>query len=485
MYRSKSMIERIPSFVPDLDEILGGGLPAHSTILLSGVPGSGKTILASQIAYGNANPENKALFVSTVSEPQARNLQFIQGFSFFDLQKAGSSVIYEDLGPQLLEGNGVAALAQLEELVLQINPAVVVVDSYRALRELSNSAQESRRSLYRLVAILTALPCTTILVGEYQPAEITTAIEATIVDGILVMDNRLMGLRDYRTLRVYKLRGSHYISGLHSLRITSDGITVFPRFTTPAETQSYAVSRERAKTGIAGFDSEILPGGILRGTTSLVVGDPGVGKTVTALHFLLNGIRQGEAGAYISFQENPSQLARIAENFGFDVPAMDQSKLAMFYTSPVELNIDEHARKMVALLEKINARRVVIDSINDLEAGARQDSDRFFNFVYSLVQWFKQRNITAILTAEMGELFSNQLTLTGRGVSHIADNIFLLRYTEIGGEVRKAFVVLSARGSEHSKQVREYLISEKEGPRIGPPLSHAFSGFTSTIRGKK
>jgi circadian clock protein KaiC len=230
------------------------------------------------------------------------------------------------------------------------------------------------------------------------------------------------------------------------------------------------------------LDDELLPGGILRGTTTLMSGDPGIGKTVTALHFLLNGVEQGEPGVYISFQEDPSQLSRIAANFGFDFPRLKTAGLHLFYTSPVEMDIDEQAFNIVNLLRESGARRVVIDSVGDLEAGARYDPDRYINFIYSLVQWFKTNSITAMLTAEMGQLFANELTLTGQGVSHIADNIILLRYTEIEGKIRRAITVLSARGSTHSKQVREYLISEAEGPRIGPPLSSVYSLFTPTSR---
>jgi len=127
-------------------------------------------------------------------------------------------------------------------------------------------------------------------------------------------------------------------------------------------------------------------------------------------------------------------------------------------------------------------RRVVIDSIGDLEAGAHGSAERSFNFVYSLAQWFKNNGTTALLTGEMGGLFGSELTLTGRGVSHIADAILLLRYTELEGEIRRALTVLAARGSEHSKQVRECISSEKEGPRIGAQLHHTFSMLTPTRR---
>jgi len=481
------MIERIPTQIPNLDIILGGGLPAYSLILVSGNPGSGKTMLASQILYGNATNEHKGLILSTVSEPLAQVVRYTQEYKFFDPDKVGQAVLYEDLSPFLLEGNGGKALARIEEMVLKIQPAFVVVDSIRAIHDLSASLPTTRRSLFHLAATLSTLPCTAMLIGEYHPEEVTHTVEASIADVILHLETRPLGLGERRLLTVRKLRGGEYLAGEHTFRITTAGLSVFPRFITPLEPLHYIPSRERAAFGIPGFDEPaesspaLLPGGLLRGTTTLLAGDPGVGKTVTALHFLLNGARQAEPGVYISFQEDPHQLAQIARNFGYDIDALiAQNRLVMLYASPVELDIDEHALKIVAAIREVNARRAVIDSVSDLAAGARGDPDRFFNFVYSLTQWFKDRGITAILTAEMGQMFASELTLTGRGVSHIADNLIILRYTELKGEMRRAITALAARGSDHSKKVYEYLISEAEGPRLGQPLSSAFTLFTPT-----
>ena len=199
-------MERLPTHVPHLDDILNGGLPKDSIVLISGVPGSGKTILASQIAYGNATPDYKALLVSTVSEPMSKLIRFAQGFSFFELDKVGTAVIYEDIGPVLLRGDGEIAVARVEELVLSHMPRLLVIDSFKAIHDLSESRPAFRRALYQLAATLSALSCTTLLVGEYT-GDIADAPEAAIVDGIIELANRPIGLRDYRSLRVKKSTG--------------------------------------------------------------------------------------------------------------------------------------------------------------------------------------------------------------------------------------------------------------------------------------
>lgn len=474
-------MDRIPTHVPGLDAVLHGGLPANSTLLISGVPGSGKTTLATQILFGNATPERRGLFISTVSEPQSRLLRYVQQYAFFQAEKVNTAIHFEDLGIHLLEKNGDTALRRIEELVLQYQPAFLVVDSFRSLVDLSEHLAATRRGIFHLAASLAALSCTTLLVGEYCREDIPHTVESTIVDGILLLENTMHEQRDLRGLRVIKLRGSAYEAGEHSCKITAQGMQIFPRFRTPAAPQTYTVQRERARVGIPGFDDVLLPGGLLRGTVTLTSGDPGVGKTVTALHYLLNGARAGETGAYITFQENPSQLARIAQNFGFDFEGLQKrGRLHLMYKSPVELDLDEHAYAILHVLEESRARRVVIDSISDLEASARRGPDRFFDFIYSLSEWLKSRGITALLTTEMGQIFSGSLTLTGRGISHIADNILLLRYAEVEGEIRRALTMLSARGSDHNKAVFEYLISEEEGPRLGKPLRSAFNLFQET-----
>jgi circadian clock protein KaiC len=466
------MIEKMPTQVPGLDEVLEGGIPLSSTILVAGPPGAGKTVLANQIAFRNARPDCPVLYVTTASEPLARMLRFMQQFEFFAPEKVGKHVVWEDVGPMLLSSESDSdAIAWLSEQVLERQPALLVVDSFKALIEINGNHRALRRALYQFAGRLATIDCVTLLVGEYAPGETAAGSpEISIVDGIIQLSVRPMGLRDRRSLRVQKLRGSGYLPGEHSLRISKSGVEVFPRFRTPGEPTFYVASTERAPTWIQGLD-EMFCGGPLRGTTTLVLGDPGVGKTVTSLHFLLNAAMRGEPGVFVSFQEDPNQLRQIAKNFGFDLQDLESRGLvAMFYTSPVELDIDEHFPKIARLIERVRARRVVIDSVTDFEAGAFFDQERYFNYVYSLVQWFKDSGVSAMLTAQTSEMFGNSLILTGKGISHIADNLVVLRYVPKGPEIRRAIAVLSSRGSDHSKQVREYIISEERGPVVGEPM---------------
>jgi circadian clock protein KaiC len=477
------MIERIKTGIPNLDYILGGGLPAHSLVFVSGSPGSGKTVLVTQIIFNQATAERKGLIITTASEPLSRLIRYTQTFSFFDLNKIGQAIFYEDIGPYLLEPDGEKPWKKIEELVQQYQPSFLLIDSVKAIHDLSPSPSIIRRGLFRLASILSTLPCTAFLIGEDKLDEYWQTIEASIVDVIIHLEEYPVGLGSRRIIKIKKVRGSNFLAGEHTFKIDSDGLRIFPRFITPPKPTIYQPLMERANIGIPGFDTLLFPGGILRGTTTLIAGDPGVGKTVTALHFLLNEAQKGEPGVYVTFQEDPNQMALICHRFGFDLEKLTaQEKLILLYNSPVEVDIDELAIDIIEAVQKIKAKRLVIDSISDLISGARGDPDRFYNFVYSFVQWLKDRSITAMITNEMSQLFANELTLTGRGVSHIADNIIMMRYTEIEGEIRRALVVLSARASDHNKKIFEYLISEKEGPRLGQPLKAAFTLFQPTTR---
>ena len=307
------MLERIATHVENLDQVLGGGLPANSLNIISGPPGTGKTILAHQIIYGNATPEHPALYLTTVSEPLSKVIRYVQGFTFFDMSKVGKAIFYRDLGQTLQEGDVETVVDQIINLVKEHALSFLVIDGFKAIHDIAPSHRAFQRAFYRLAGTLSALACTTLLLGEYNLEEIYHLAEFAVVDGIIHLSNTLRDLRDFRGLRVLKLRGSGYLSGELAMSISEQGIRVFPRFITPPTPRVYQVSRERCSFGVAGLD-ELLHGGVRQGTTTLVVGEAGTGKTLLGLSFLLNGVLQGDPGVYVSFQEDPNLLRTIATN---------------------------------------------------------------------------------------------------------------------------------------------------------------------------
>jgi KaiC/GvpD/RAD55 family RecA-like ATPase len=179
---------------------------------------------------------------------------YLQRFAFFDAEKVGKSVIFEDLGPQLVEGGIRALLAHVDKAIQTSAPKMIVIDSFRALHDLSPSPLELRRALYELTGMLTAFCTTVFLVGEYTDADAQTLPEFSIADGIVQFMRNPLSTRDERFLRVLKLRGSGYLEGLHAFRIGAGGLEIFPRLVSPQIPETYTILEERAATGIEGLD---------------------------------------------------------------------------------------------------------------------------------------------------------------------------------------------------------------------------------------
>jgi circadian clock protein KaiC len=230
-------------------------------------------------------------------------------------------------------------------------------------------------------------------------------------------------------------------------------------------------------SGIQGLDV-MTNGGLPQGSVTLVAGGAGTGKTLFSLHFVVAGVAAGEPALYVTFQETPEHLKAIAEGFGWDLGKyVDQGLLELLYTSPVEMGVDEHTEAIKDAIGKVGARRVVIDSLMDIEI-ATPDKVRFKDYVYSLVGDFRSRGITSMLTNEIPELFG-PLQLSAHGISFVSDNVILLRYVEMGSTLRHGISVLKMRGHQHDKTVCEFEISE-EGLRILP----GFGSWISILSGQ-
>lgn len=467
---------KLPTGIPGLDGILSGGVPERSVNIVAGHPGSGKTIFTQQLIYTNASPTQKALYLTTLSEPAMKMLHYLQKFTFFDAEKVGSEVIYLDIGEIIREQSLDDAIAIILEHVQEHKPAIVGVDSFKAIHDMARDPVEVRKFGYDLAVNLTTWGVTALLVGEYAQQEIEQEPIFAIADGIIYLHYWSQGLHYQRYVDVLKMRGEGYFTGLHPFTISDAGLTVYPRIKTPEVFPEYDLVSERVSMGLPELDA-MLEGGVPRGTATMIAGGAGTGKTLLGLSFITAGTAGGEPGVIVTFQENPVQLREMAHSFGWELRSLEeQGLLVHLYHSPVELQPDIHAARVKAAVEQVGARRVLIDSIKDIEI-ATPDKVRFKDYIYSLVNGFKMQGITVLLTNEIPELFG-AFRLSEHGVSFIADNVILLRYVEIAGRMGRAINVMKLRGSQHSKEIRAFEITDK-----GISIGEALRALTGVLTG--
>jgi circadian clock protein KaiC len=269
------------------------------------------------------------------------------------------------------------------------------------------------------------------------------------------------GTRDERYLRVLKLRGSNYQEGLHAFRITGDGLDVFPRLTSPVTPMSYTADDDRLSTGVLGLD-KLLAGGLWAGGATLLEGPTGAGKTTLALQFILEGVKLGEPGLYVNFQENPTQLARSVQGLGITMTQAQQRGLHYLYASPVELQIDSILIELFRTIQDKNIKRVVIDSVGDL-VGAASDLTRLYSYLYALMQHFVARRVACVLTQTTTATAN---PMEGQ-ICAMSDAILRLNLEWEGNRARRTLKIVKARGSNHDLDVQDFHITAK-GIAIGP-----------------
>jgi circadian clock protein KaiC len=446
--------DRISSGSDRLDAVLCGGLLSNSINVVMGLPGSGKTIVAQQYLFQNASEERPAVYLSTVSEPLEKILRYGQTLSFFDADAIGTRVFYEDLGTSLSHQDALTeTLRRIVAVLRERRPGLLVIDSFKALHPFAANSTAFRRFLHDLAGNLSAYPTTSLWVGEYGPDEIADAAEFAVADGILLLAVEPTADRDTRVLQVLKLRGSDFLSGKHGYRLSADGIRVFPRLADPVDQVGYTLETERVSSGIPVLDVA-LDSGLWPGGSTLVAGPSGSGKTLIGLHYIFRGAEIGRPGLIAGLQENPTQLGRIVNGFGW---SLERDDVHVMYRSPVDMNIDEWVHELLEQVEEHGIRRILIDSLGDLRATAT-DEIRFREYVYSLLQRTTHAGIDVFMTQEVAELFG-VTRLSEYGISHLSDNVVLLQFLRGESRIKRALTVLKTRASSHDPHILEFEIT--------------------------
>ena len=470
----KVSIRSLVTGVPGLDQLLGGGLPEFSLNILSGAPGSGKTTLAHQIMFSIATPENKALYISILGEPPVKMLRYQQQFTFFDPNKIPESIHYLNMSHLILASDFDGVLARITEEVDRISPALVLVDSIRALLGLAERAHQDEadtiKFIQRLGMRLSSLQTTTLLIGEYRSTDDDLTSIFTVADGVIHLTQSLHRNSVVRKVQVVKMRGHAQVPGLHTFRIQNSGLEIFPRAIVlgniwpghPPEANANIVRLSLGKSGI----DDMLAGGLPSGYSLLVVGPSGSGKTILATEFLAEGVRSGENGVIAIFEKSPYQ----SRGNQILSPLIESGHIGTIESRALDLSLDEVLHDLTMTIKRLDARRVVIDSLSGFELSlAPEFSEDFRSSLYRMVAQLTAMGVTILMTSELEDRYTD-LRFSPFGSAFMADAIIVQRYVEIDSEFKRVMSVIKVRGSPHEKSIRLYDI-DQAGIHLGQPLT--------------
>ncbi len=481
--QDKVSIRTLPTGVPGLDEILGGGLPEFSFNIIAGAPGGGKTTLAHQIMFANATPERPGLYFTVLGEPAIKMLRYQQQFQFFDQTKLNTSVRFINLSQVALNHDLQAVLEAIVKEVEATSPGIVVVDSFRTVMraQFDVGDLELQGFIQQLALNLTSWQATTFLIGEYAEDEIRDNPIFTVADGLFWLSQQVERNSIVRKLQIRKSRGQASVPGLHTFRITDAGLQTFPRTFGLTGREERVRGQRRLSCGIPELD-EMLGGGIPEGDSLLVAGSSGTGKSLLGTQFIVEGIRQGEHGIIAMFEERPEEYADRAASFGLDLETpQKEGKLKLLYIRPLDLSVDETVREILDAVQEMGAKRLVIDSLAGFEMalapGFRTD---FRESLYRMIGALTRIGVTILSTVEIQETFTG-FTLSAYAISFLSDDILRLRFVSINGQLRKMMVVIKMRRSSHSIDLREFEITS-QGFVIGERL-RGYRGLITGVPG--
>jgi circadian clock protein KaiC len=469
-------LERLSSGVDALDEVLHGGFVTERTYMLRGPPGAGKSLLGGQFLA--ADPENSLYITFEESASALRTNAATLGIdlssaAMLDLSPASEAFVeggaYDLFAPDELEGGEVTEA--IVSAVKEHEPERVFIDPLSYLRHFAPDDYRFRTEVSGFMRYLKERGATVLFA--------TQPVEGTNDDDLqFLADGSISLSRDgrWRTLSVEKFRGSGFESGSHTLRITGDGVSVYPSLVPSAHSQPF--DAETLGVGVPEFD-DLLGGGIERGTVTIIAGPSGVGKSTTGTQFAAQAAERGERAALYLFEESGAVFRHRSEAVGIPVGELEsEGSLQISEIEPLERSPDEFAAAVREEVEKRDTSVVMLDGISGYRLSMLGESERVVRELHALCRYLRNMGVTVVLVDETSSVTGN-FEVTSERTSYLADNVLFLRYFEANGEIRKAAGVLKKRAGDFERTLREFRITE-EGVTLGDPLTGMRGVLTGT-----
>lgn len=468
--------------VAGLDDILGGGLADGHVFLLEGDPGTGKTTVALRFLIEGAKNGERCLYI-TLSETESE-LRAVAASHGWELDE--NIVIFELVPPEsIVEENREQSLLYFSDLELgeaarsifdtyeRVAPTRVVLDSLSEIRLLAQSSLRYRRQILAMKHYFAKHSATVLLLDD-RTSEATDKTAHSIVHGVVQLEEMAPNYgAERRRARILKYRGQKFRGGYHDFTIATGGVVVFPRLR--AIEHKAPFDGGKLSSGIDELDA-LLGGGIERGSSTLMLGPAGTGKSIVVLHFVLAAIRRGEKAAVFIFDEELALLFKRMREIGIDLEGMQKSGLLQIeQVDAAELSPGEFAHRVRGIVDEGDVRTVVVDSLNGYQA-AMPDESSLVLHIHELLQYLNRRGANTFLTVAQHGLVGEMRAPVD--ITYLSDTVVMLRYFEAMSQVRRAISVIKKRAGGHEETIREYRIGS-QGLTIGEPLTE----FQGILRG--
>jgi circadian clock protein KaiC len=438
-------LERLPTGIPGLDTVLGGGFFRSGVYILLGLPGTGKTIFANQLCYRHVAAGGRAVYMTLLAESHARMLQHIRPLGFFDESVIPDRLSYisafNDLETEGLKG--LMNVLRREMRARQVS--VLVLDGLVAAAEAAQSDRELKKFIHELQSSAVFHGCTVFLLTSGSTQRMHA--EHTMVDGLVELEERLFDARSERSIQVRKFRGAGSLRGRHAFRISDAGIDVFPRIESLfAEPPGQSSATRALSTGVRTLDALLHLGGLPDASATVLIGSSGTGKTTLGLHFLASSTVE-QPGLLFGFFESPARMRAKARAFGLPIDALEASgAVKLMWHAQGEHLIDELGHRLLAEVAARGVRRLVIDGLSGFFESTIY-AERVGRFFSCLVNELRRRGVTVLMTVETVDVVSTTVS-TPYGVSGFVDNLLFLRFVEVAGRVKRLLTITKMRDSD-------------------------------------